>query len=539
MAGVVYEAIIDIVLHSPQLLDDAYLIKQLKKFSDKEIILTNRSASLQSQFDQCLEEQRLIGMLTTEGYHHIEDAWHHFSQQMDLLNEIMPLTSRCPPNKYILWALLANMYNSSFVLDDFVEALEVRPELVGSTVNEYERLLIELLTTLDDEVIRQDIIDKFEAHDEKKSRWMSMRYEDESVFDRAVRQGNVGLIRWLETKITMDLDHAVILGAQAHQWRLVAYFCSTSQHRPQQSVLKDLLSLAATEGQLSVVQLLCEDAIVRLKTKYREQAFVSAAAKGHRDIVEYLHYIDSTGVSISILANALKVAMQSSRFDVVDFIGNLPVHPEIVRACEQLLSSGPTRDQLHVVQQLCRLKNNSPSLEAIEKAFLRAVEYGRILIVQYLCELDQKAPRRHVVEKGLQAAIKSGDVAIVHYLSPMIGPQMGMRMIEYAVKQGELALTKYFCELNPPGRQFLYHSLKKITSKKNQAIADYFRSLLASESPPKRPLDSIDEELSTQRESVSPIDEGRGSLLSAFGLFGSRGSSPKPPPDGRYALGFK
>ena len=78
-----------------------------------------------------------------------------------------------------------------------------------------------------------------------------------------------------------------------------------------------------------------------------------------------------------------------------------------------------------------------------------------------------------------------------------------------------------------------------LTSKKNQAIADYFRSLLASESPPKRPLDSIDEELSTQRESVSPIDEGRGSLLSAFGLFGSRGSSPKPPPDGRYALGFK
>jgi hypothetical protein len=507
VAVLVYETILDLVLENPQFLDDSYLIKQLRKFSEKEVVLTNRCARLQLQFDQCIAEQVSTVVLSSESYHLIEDRWLSYSRQLDSLNEIMPLTYQFPEDKYKLYAQLAKRYFSEhenyFILDDFIQSLGVTPELFVDIVSEYERLLIEILTTIDDDKIRYLIINKLESLDEKNKVWMHRKYGDGSVFDRASIQGNIGLIQWLEPNIRMDraaINKAVMMAAEGAQWSVVDYFCCTSTHKPQQYIFKEVLRLAAAAGQLGTVQLLHEGIIAHLQEKHLVQAFMQAAAKGHRNVVQYFCHLEVGAPCAAIVAKAFKVAIQSDSSDVIDFIGNLPRNPLLVPICERALVHAATRDRLSAIQLLCNLRTNAPSQSAIEAAFLRAAQYGHFSIANYLCGSSAHAIRKGVMEQAI-----------------LLG-----------AKQGLLVFVQHCCELNLPSRKAIGRALKKAIVNEHDDVADYLRGLLNPVSKSQVVLmpDSSHHVVLLNRERptlVSNITRSSScGALSALGLFGSR-----------------
>ena len=576
-AALVYEAILDRLLTQPQLLEDSYLIKQIRKFSEKEVVLTNRCAQLQFVFDRCLSEQVAMVVLTTESYHLIEDAWHSFSQQLDLLNEIMPLTSRCPADKYKLYAYLASLYLANhadyFVLDDFIQALEVTPELSADCVNEYERLLIELLTTIDDDNIRRTIIDKFaseytrlfterlktiddvnirqmlidkfEADEDQTLQWIYRDYGDECVFDRAVKQGNIGLIQWMEPKINrsrLAVDRSVIMAAEANQWGVANYFCSSSSIEPQQHALKELLIMAAVAGQLGTVQLLCEGAITHLREKHIAAAFIQAAAYGHKNIAQYFCNLDSRAPCADITAKALKVAIQHKSLAMIDFIGNLPRNTQLLLIVSNAVIHAATRDDLPVMQQLCSLRTNTPRRQVLEKSFLKALEFGHLTIAQYLysllvqassqdiidkafavvianrdlvgvtylCNLpvfspsqraidrgfqqavkmkcsdvvhylykfDKTPPHQWAIEQGFKSSAKSGDLSMMKYLGSLVSSQLIEKTTQLAAKNGQLKMVQHCCEIKIPERKAIRIALKKASSKGHEDVVNYLRGVM-------------------------------------------------------------
>ncbi len=545
----VYEAIVDLVLEHPHVLDDDYLLKQLRKIPEAETILTNRYQQLQSQFDRCVTEQVVTGTLNTANYHIIEDSWLNLSRKVVLLNEIISIPNNCPNDKYRLQAHWAKSYFSmhagTFVIDDYVEALEVVPELLADRVSEYERVLIELLTTIDDDGVRDMIIAKFDANEARRDQWLQTDYSNGCVFNRAAEHGNVGLIRWLERRVVIDPDainHAVRIAADAQQWNVVEYFCSASLHKPQQAVLKELLSLAAKAGQSRTIQFLCDGAVTQLQAKHIEQVLNCGAAYGYLNIVEYCCHRDTCAPSATMVAKALKRSIQLGHGDVGRFIGNLPPNAQLLTVVERELVHAAMHDQVSIVQLLCDLLTNTPRQPVIEEAFIKAIKFGnlkaaqslynlpinaprqkaidealeaaiangylpgvqflfhlparcprqgaveralvqaihskRLDIVQFLCGLDVASPRPHMINQAILLAAKLGNLPMVVFFGRLVNSKLIEQTIQVAAKQGHLGIVQCCCEIKPPSRKAMFDARKKAMSSGHNDVADYFSGLL-------------------------------------------------------------
>ena len=549
MASLVYEAVIDVLILHQEFLDDAYVMKQLSKFSEKEILLTSRCERLKAQFDQCITHQFTEPTFSTDSYHIIEDTWHSFSRQYNVLKEIMPLTHPCPDDKYKLIGHLAKTYisshPSSFILDDFISALEIAPQLLDEKVTEYERVLIELLTTIDDEYIRSEIIEKFAILATKRLEWISIEYGEDDVLSRAAKQGNVGLIHWLEARL--DIGHIAIkrvvnIAVAAKQWTVVDYFCNSSSLEPQQEVLKELLISAVSSGRLETVKILCGGIITHFTERLLSQTLVDAVTKGHLSVARYLCKLHAPATSAALLAKLLKLAVQFKHPDLVDFIGNLPSSELLKLSVERELEYAAMHNDLFNVQQLCQLRTNAPSRRALEKNFLKAVECGHITIakylgsidnfvfsqsiidkafessiingflpliqylggltpigpsqpsverslqqavhykrlncVQYLCSRETTRPRQQAIEKALRAATNSGDVSIIAYLLTLVSSRSIEQTMQLAVKDGNLAIVRLCCELNPPLPDVISALIRVAQSKKRENVEVYLLGLL-------------------------------------------------------------
>jgi hypothetical protein len=430
LAALTYESILDMIVQHPEVLDDSHVMEQLQNFHGAKEILTKRCELLQSQFDDYVTAQISSVALTTECYHGIEDTWVTVSRSLDVLNQIIPVISHCPSDKYKLQAYLAKLYfalpSNPFMLDEFARALEIAPDLLAGEVTAYERLLIEVLATVDNVALRTLIIGKFEANDAKKDVWMQQEYGETDVFDRAVQQGNTGLIQWLETKIALDqhdINRAVMMAAECQQWNAVNYFCSVSSHKPHRHVLRDLLNLAAKAGQLKSVQILCGSAITHLDEKVVEPALILAAVNNHKGIVEYLCTLEERPPCTAVIAKALKRAIQFNCLEVIDFIGNLPENRELLSVIVGAMIEAITNDDLPMVQRLCGFHTNKPEQPTIEKAFNKAIQFGNLPIAQFLFGLLESAHKPEVLGKALKIATKNEHLPTIAYLNALVSPR--------------------------------------------------------------------------------------------------------------------
>jgi|GEM_PF-6879914 len=324
VAGVVYETIIDKMLSNQSIWDDISLITQLRKFSEKDRLLAKKQQELEAQFDQSVAQQDFSLPFTVDNYHVIVDVWFSVSQKINLLKNLALLSSACPNDKYCLQTHIAYVVfshqGSNFKLDEFIQALEIEPFLASDEVTEYERLLIEIMTTIDNESIRHEIIDKLNEKYTKQSLWIHKIYGGETVFKRAIKHGNLGFLNWLETKYhpcNIHIDIAAIQAAKDRQWRVVDYFCISSAYKPQQHAMKSLLILAVKHGELQTVQTLCDFNINHPTQKLVEEAFKHAIANKHVTIIQFFCNLPVNSPSEAVIQKAFKQAIKSANFELI------------------------------------------------------------------------------------------------------------------------------------------------------------------------------------------------------------------------------
>lgn len=433
-ATLVYERLVDLILENPEYLDDRLLLKQLKSFPEKELIFAHVCQKLKDQFDQTVQEGLQNVVITEECYHTVEDTWRDVSLKLSNLHELSPVTVSFPSDKYKMQAHLAKSFFSSkpsfFCLDQFFQSLEIVPVLSPDAVNHYERLLIEILTFIDDETIRNQIISVLETRNKaismedgrikERLHWTQVEYGEACVLELAAFQGNLGLVQWLITTKTVELNditHAATRAAQANQWAIVDYLCSTDKVKLDQETLKELLMLAAGMGHLDMVRRFCERLIVPLESRSIIQAFAQAADNCHLQVIEYFCNLSPHVLSDGMLAKTIRMAVQRERLGMIAFLGNLPKSRKLSDTVEVALVQEVVHDRLSLVQQLCHLQTNTPSQSAIEAAFAKAIKYDHFQIAEFFCGLPQDiAPSQKAFDALFDECIANGSYSKVEFL---------------------------------------------------------------------------------------------------------------------------
>ena len=555
LAVFVYESIIDRVLAHSNLLDDRDLIKKLRKFSEKDYVLRRKYSDLEQKLNDCLSSYSLQHLVTADSYHVIEDTWLNVASHTSSLTKLMPASHTIPSDKYKLQAQWARQIVAEqadfFNLNDFISALELEPILHEDESSEYERLLIELHTNIDNAKLREAIIAKIEI----KEGWIVKEYGDSSVFQRAIHKGNLGLIRWLEPRLALTKDStqkAMLLAADKLQWGIVDYFCATSPYRIPIPDFKHILSSAAGNSQITTVRLLCEKASFPLKEKNIEKAYILAAANGHKEI---LRYFDQIVPSFNLSAKAFNVAIQSEKLETIEYLGNLPKNMLLLIIAERALVHAATHNNFLMVDQICRLKCNVPRQSVIDEAFLKAAKFGQLSIITYLQNLPGKVPGQKITDKAFIEAVKNEQLDIAQHLceikdapvqtivfdklfkTAVIQRDLNslMSMSELALRLGEASVLHNPCKLNPPKKDRIKAVQKIAASAGYDQVVSYLENVLQYQSQSRRQSQQIklslglkDKECpSVVSEPVSPVSSDDVNGLKQLGLFRHKKTQPK------------
>lgn len=454
-AKIVYEVLLDLILKHPEYSEDRYLVKQLKSFPDKEFIFMHVSQKLSSEFDRVVHDSLSSKVLSQDAYYVIEDVWRSISRQLTVLQDMTSITVSFPSDKHKMQAHLAKCFFSNepslFLLDDFIQSLEIEPVLALDAVNDYERLLVDILTVIDDERIRNSIISVLETRNSvmttvdgntlQRLHWTQVEYGEARVLELAASQGNLGLVQWLiatQSMMPCDMTHAAMRAAQVNQWEIVDYLCHSERVKFDQDTLKELLILAASMGHLEMVKQFCEHFIVPLESRTIVQAFAKAADNCHLKVIEYFCQTHPKVLGDGTLTKTIRMAVQRERLGMIAFLGNLPKNKKISVTIESALVQEVVHDRFSLVQQLCHLQTNTPSQSTIEIAFAKAIKYDHFQIAQFFCELPQEiAPSQKAFDAVFDDCITNGSLAKIDFLCRLKTHSPSLSLIKKALLLGD------------------------------------------------------------------------------------------------------
>lgn len=422
VVDVIYDAIIDRLMLQPQYMDDDYLLDRLNGSVKKSNIITRKYRELQTALDAKIDEQISLLPFSMESYQTLEDYWNETARKIAVLNEFNPLLDTYPADKYTFQAHVANnlfkRHGSKFDLDEFSKVLGVEAVFDKDDVTQFERILIEVLTRVDDDAIRSQIISKLKQKYPQEEAWIHKKYGEEGVYIRTAKQGNVGLLAWMESR---DPTPGSLVGvsayqaAQAGQWKVVDYFCRMTSNKPKQYVLNDIFVLAAAQGELKTVMFLCDTDASRPHKRTIEYAFQQAAAYHQLEVMTYLCKLGNSAPSNTILVKEFKKAVQHRQWDLMHCIARLADNNLLQLEVNRTFLQACANADLQLARMLCNI-DILPRQSAINKALFSAASAGQTEVVNLLCTLPDKQPGEDNLRQAWRKAVQSGHLHTVEYL---------------------------------------------------------------------------------------------------------------------------
>ena len=485
-ASSVYDELLDLIMQYPILLDDKDILKKLNQFPRAATLIMQRRASLQHAFDVCVSDQLAVGELTAVGYQRAEDAWLHVDCKLRVLQKIMPSLTVDVMDKHAFRSFLAKKWflaQPGLDINDFIRATGVERVLSAEVVNEYERLLIALLTTIDDEVVRDKLIGLLTAHPTRGCAWMTHVYAENTVSQWAVLRGNVGLLKWLRSKTAenqSEVDQSVMIAANTSQWGVVHHYLvsSASAPQPSRSVCKKLFMLAIQAGQLKLL----DYAYSRIKRDLKEADLLLAAKKavhyGHEAVMQFLCQVNAKS-HMDVLVIVLNDAIQHGRYALFSYIDHLHANTTLAAVVREGLVVAAQKGQLQTVQQLCALIRNRPNSYALKMAFFESLKHNHKSIADYLQgEMTALVLVKEAIDYALNELTKIGGIDGVMYLccsKSKIYPDL--KVLDFALRQAvqlnHSELVAYFCSLKSNGPSLSTKHALLLETATNGALGNF------------------------------------------------------------------
>lgn len=495
--GQVFDAVIEKLFDHSHLADDIELMRQLKRYPGWAIHLARRSAELQQQLEECIGKATEQSSLTIESYQLIEDTWFEVSRKLQTLTYLNSQAKFDFYDKYTLYIRIAQAcfkkQGSAFDINAFIELLSLQsPTQPSEDISEYERVLLEILTAIDDELIRNTIIDKLEAAPIQRHNWRVREYGGETAFLKAARQGNLGLltnIAEIKQQSKSVMNKALLLAAEGGHWPVVNYLCADTIKLFTRRTICTVLIQAAEQGQLTAVQVFCNDDNPLPPKKILEKALQGAITNNRISVVRYLCQLTGNSLSKEVIERGFRLAAKLEHWDLAEYFCSLSANAPSQLQIEKMFEHAAETNCLELAKRLYRLENNAPRQIVIERVINKMARVGNLEFISYFCGLEDNPLSRSVIESALIEAAANGHLPLVKYLSNLElnrpSPQVQGKALQASIKAGKQDVIAYFCSL--PTNRFLQGAVDfGILSavKSQQATAMQFFCNLSN--PPSR-----------------------------------------------------
>ncbi|KTC91804.1 Ankyrin repeats (3 copies) [Legionella drozanskii LLAP-1] len=487
-ANIVFDALIDNLYHHPQLLDDNTLVHQLKRYPAWSHQLKSRSDFLHVQLATCIEENTK-DELDSSRYNFMEDVWLEINRKLAVIHSLDQQLHSEPRNKYFLLAQIAcssyRKLGSNFNIDRFIEALSLPDLRSEEGISLHERTLVEVLTAIDDESIRKELIAKLEGEPISCLNWMTKDYGETSVFIKAAGQGNKGLLRLMGAQHRVEKqcwNAATLIAAQTGHWSTVSYLCRIAPKKIFRDTLSKVLVLAAQAGELSIVNQICDRAtFFSLKATY-PQGLEAAVINNHLPIVIQLYTPSGYKPSKNMSEKLFTLALRYKRFSIATYLCDLPNafaphQVQINNAFKQAIA----KNDIDTVQCLGNLTTLKPDPLIFSQGFKTAASLGLTPMLVCLSTLPGTTIDKTLLKNSIAEAASQGRLTTLIELLKMTPSSAHKEAVaislQAATMAGQLFITKIVCEHTPPSTtlQQTIDSLFvwAIQSKKPQAAESF------------------------------------------------------------------
>jgi hypothetical protein len=480
-ASLIFDVLIDAFVKAPDLLEDETILYALRRFKPAENKLNARLRAVEKNFEQLCQHESFDVI-------DLEDAWYKALDELHVIQAIFPATqTTLPTDKFSVYGHVAQIqlkkHGVWFNLNDFIIMLNIEPTKNQTAITPYERLLIELLITLDSPHLRVQIIQKLTTAIEPPRHFKNTTYADTSLTQHAVEHGNLGLIEWLEKNHVHPsktlLNTLSLLAARFGHWHVVEHFCT---HYPlKQVTINTLLHLAATQQAPEIIPSLFQINKHSPHIKSIEQAFTKAVLLEDTATVQAL-LCCPTPPCDTILTKCFKQALnlKPRQFSIATRIAeSTGHHPCLIQAINQAFLDAARHNHLGILLCLKHFKTDALTQETLDTALIRAVRTRHIGAAQFICDFKHIKPRPSAINTALQHAKKIQHPELMMLLShPASAPSSAQQkrrknktkatrpLNASAIPMLRTISCDNLGDQSPLLRNSLFHSPKKTTEAK-------------------------------------------------------------------------
>ncbi len=416
-AILIFKRLLQDILNSPgYLLEDEDLLTKLRQFRPAKNILSEQLIQLDEAFNATLQDN-----LNPFDYIAIEDAWWSTRSKINSIQTIDNLPSLFPIDKHALHSLVAHQLfkqnKEAFDLDTFILELRIEPVFHPHQVTPYERLLINVLVTIDDDRIRSDITRRLDEHISDTKNWRESGYVNQSLTKLACKNGNLGLIQWLKAEnisTSKSPDTLSLVAAKSRHWHLVHYFHQTK--RLKQITVDELLHLAVTQEVSSAIPGLWQIGKPTPRLRSVEHAFKQGVLQGDFKSIQALLNCPTPPCS-AVVTKGFKQAIHTQQFTLATQLAEEVPNHTLQTAINQMLPEVVRSNKLGLLRCMGTFRTNPINQNNLDDALIRAVRAGSLGAVRILFEFEHLTPRREVKKQALKQANKKKYVHIADFLS--------------------------------------------------------------------------------------------------------------------------
>ena len=369
---------LDAVLVYPTLLDDGLLVRDLRRCKNADHMLTEHVQLLENELHTICRQEPFDWI-------NVEDSWKKSLSKIAILQEISPkLQTFLPDNIYKLYAYVARIKFAQqgvwFNLRDFIESLNVVPEYDLLEIKIYERLLLELLFTLDSPFLREELIAELERVIRPPRSFLQTNYNGCTLMKKAAENDNLGMLRYLQKNLykytTNELRESVLLAAQHGSWQVVLYL--HCKFNLSQDVVNEILIQVVLQRSAIIIPRLFVDGKNFPELSVLEKMFLKAAEQSDvASINALLKCPTQPCITVIIKAFSRELESEVKCIDIVTTIANYKTDNRLFKEaiCTALIKYSGKRD---VLQILALLKNH-PLIDqhTVDAAFITAVRAGQ------------------------------------------------------------------------------------------------------------------------------------------------------------------
>lgn len=499
-ASIVFEALIDNLYQQPQLLDDDTLVRQLKRYPAWFHQLKSRCNYLHAQLDSCIEENT-NEEFDSSRYNFMEDVWLQINRKLAVIYRLDHQPHAEPRSKYFLLTQIACAFyrklGSNFSIARFVDALSL-PDLTSEEGKSLlERTLIEVLTAIDDESIRTQIIAKLEDSPLFCLDWMTKDYGGTSVFIKAAGQGNEGLLRLINEQQRIKkpcLNAAALAAARAQHWSTVSSLCQIVPQKISRETLSKILVLAAESGELDLVKQICDRSTYVSLTATYTQGIEVAVINNHLPIVKQLYTSPGYRPNKSMSEKFFLLALKHRYFSIATYLcEDLPkaIAPHEVHI-NNAFKQAIVNNDIDTVSCLGNLTTLKPKQPIFAQGFKTAASLGLNSMLSYLSTLPGIVIDKPLLEISLTVAATQGHLTTLIDLLKMTSSDNKKKAVllslQAATTAGQLVITKLICEHSLPSKalqQAIDSLLVWATQSNKPQTVDLFCKLTTNKPRPK------------------------------------------------------